>query len=959
MAIREFYWYEGKDGKCPFDSFLLGKPVPNFKSDDGKVRLNIQKCPLCHKTFVEFRPDLDCLRYNSNDNDQYISCRFLDPRTKTIQQRQRKEEKNNANRYEPSPADFHKYRLLISKYDISEKWFCECFDADIEEYRYFADNYRNIGDKLLPLKAALISSGISQEVRRQMKDYEQLQKEKTRAEEIILYFKTRFRDEEGNAFLLDNEQALAVALDSEYILTQARAGSGKTRALSSKIVYLIEHEHYSEDSILALAFNTDVPKSINGRTGELLKQHSFLPEGSKVNIAKTFHKVARDIVRPRGEIIAGYDRTALIQAVISDLQARNPWFKYKVYEAFKKESFQVGGKDFSDEESLYFYIRGAQHETLNGETVKSLGEKWIADYLFEHGIKYEYEPAYYPSYIQSSCFSDELEGATIKQFLDQNAVSENGRTKRRTIKPDFLLSDYNLVWEHWGIDESNPPKDKKALWAEGMSWQEYFERMQWKRCFWSAKWRKGLYKKILINTPSKAQFHLNRIASIDGLIETSVIDMNQGREQFESTLSSALDALGVSHNRRNQDEIVEEAWEKQIKRFTKMMETFIDKYEQKYPGNKYREFKELLSRQESSERSSDFLKLACLVLRRYQKILRTSKKPKRFAPFSKYLCDFDMLLADATDTIENGNADTSIKKIKYLLIDEYQDFSDLFYGFIQSIIKRNPSINVFCVGDNWQAINRFMGADTYYYDHFGDCFPSARFVNINTNYRCEQNIINSSNYFMKASGYKEAPAVGHKPGMGNVTVYNTNDVFLAMREEYPSYEEDSKLLTFFSTDRSVSLDIARYLKMIVQIIQWYKGQEILILNRTQRFAGHYELTVLKSCLNRFMKNEYNFTDDELENVSVMTMHASKGLEADVVILLECNEGMLPKIHPDNELYYIFGESPKLNYKDEEKLFYVALTRAKRSVFLLYDQNPSPFLKVLKAGKACSGMRVSW
>ena len=160
MAIREFYWYEGKDGKCPFDSFLLGKPVPNFKSDDGKVRLNIQKCPLCHKTFVEYRPDLDCLRYNSNDNDQYISCRFLYPRTKTILQRQRKEEKNNANLYEPSPADFHKYRLLISKYDISEKWFCECFDADIEEYRYFADNYRNIGDKLLPLKAALISSGI-------------------------------------------------------------------------------------------------------------------------------------------------------------------------------------------------------------------------------------------------------------------------------------------------------------------------------------------------------------------------------------------------------------------------------------------------------------------------------------------------------------------------------------------------------------------------------------------------------------------------------------------------------------------------------------------------------------------------------------------------------------------------------------------------------------------------------
>ena len=80
---------------------------------------------------------------------------------------------------------------------------------------------------------------------------------------------------------------------------------------------------------------------------------------------------------------------------------------------------------------------------------------------------------------------------------------------------------------------------------------------------------------------------------------------------------------------------------------------------------------------------------------------------------------------------------------------------------------------------------------------------------------------------------------------------------------------------------------------------------------------------------------------------MMTMHSSKGLQADIVIILEANEKSIPKIHPDNDLYQVFGETKEMNYQDEEKLFYVAITRAKEQFYILYDKEPSPFIGKFK------------
>ena len=80
------------------------------------------------------------------------------------------------------------------------------------------------------------------------------------------------------------------------------------------------------------------------------------------------------------------------------------------------------------------------------------------------------------------------------------------------------------------------------------------------------------------------------------------------------------------------------------------------------------------------------------------------------------------------------------------------------------------------------------------------------------------------------------------------------------------------------------------------------------------------------------------------------MHKSKGLEAEVVIILEADEGVIPKTHPDNILYMVFGETQEVSLADQKRLFYVAMTRAKKRLYIIQDSGSGEgFVKYLGRG----------
>ena len=118
--------------------------------------------------------------------------------------------------------------------------------------------------------------------------------------------------------------------------------------------------------------------------------------------------------------------------------------------------------------------------------------------------------------------------------------------------------------------------------------------------------------------------------------------------------------------------------------------------------------------------------------------------------------------------------------------------------------------------------------------------------------------------------------------------------------------------------------LAKYLKTIEFIIKSNINKTILILSRTKYL---YDIEIEKLFKDNLEK--YN-------NFEILTMHKSKGLEYDIIILLNANEGVIPMINTMSETQQIFGVSINDILDEELRLLYVALTRAKEKIYILNE-----------------------
>ena len=144
--------------------------------------------------------------------------------------------------------------------------------------------------------------------------------------------------------------------------------------------------------------------------------------------------------------------------------------------------------------------------------------------------------------------------------------------------------------------------------------------------------------------------------------------------------------------------------------------------------------------------------------------------------------DFQGLLLKATEKITNGKGgwirkegEGNLANIRYLFINEYQDFSKLFYEMVVAISKINAELKLFCVGDDWQAINGFAGSDLKYFVEFSSFFPEARKLVISRNYRSAIKIVDVGNKLMEGKG-KPAKAFKEELGEANLAVEGVNRV---------------------------------------------------------------------------------------------------------------------------------------------------------------------------------------
>ena len=194
---------------------------------------------------------------------------------------------------------------------------------------------------------------------------------------------------------LKKEQVDAIGAIDSNVLLKARAGSGKTSVVTGKTYFLVEHEKVHPDHVMLLAFNGKAAGEITRRIRECYGLVGF-------KNARTFHSLAYQLVKPKEKLLFDERRgglstqkqSKLIQRIVN--QAINPVFKEEMYRVFKAEMRELEniGELLSREDYL-LYRRNHKQLTLGGDHVKSLGEKYIGDFLFEHGIKHRYERIWY------------------------------------------------------------------------------------------------------------------------------------------------------------------------------------------------------------------------------------------------------------------------------------------------------------------------------------------------------------------------------------------------------------------------------------------------------------------------------------------------------------------------------------------------------------------------------------
>lgn len=321
--------------------------------------------------------------------------------------------------------------------------------------------------------------------------------------------------------------------------------------------------------------------------------------------------------------------------------------------------------------------------------------------------------------------------------------------------------------------------------------------------------------------------------------------------------------------------------------------------------------------------------------------------------------DFNILMQKAIEILEsagNGQIFPEIRQkfagLKYLMVDEYQDFSYLFYAIIRALRTICPAAHLFAVGDDWQAINRFAGSDVDYFLNFEKYFPEDyQNVPLLTNYRSDKTIVeNANDYMLKFYDSKASRAVPFSKKNGKIyrkklgkTKFDQADILedglgdgRYQKVLLSQLRRVRKLADLGENPEKAVLPAARMLKTCTEIIKRNRQKSIMLLHRHNftTVAG-VDLPVFERALKDILVRECIMGEAEFQQqVRVMTMHKSKGLEADVVILLELDQAQVLSSHPFATMFEIFDDNLETEKSDQYRLLYVALTRAKHKLYIL-------------------------
>lgn len=698
---------------------------------------------------------------------------------------------------------------------------------------------------------------------------------------------------------LDDDQRRVILTDEDYCLVIAGAGAGKTTTVAAKVKYLVEKKDIDPSQILVVSFTNKAVQELRDKLNKDLKIDCPIA---------TFHSTGNAILRKQSDeklnIVDSSKLYFVIQDYFKNSILKNKSLVNNLIMFFA--SYFDAPYEGNDLNNFFNKIAKSNFATLRSDLNEF--QRRVMDIRTKKAVT-----------IQSEVMRSHQE-VEIANFLYLNTIEYEYEPiyrydimhARKPYTPDFEIRQGEKVAyiEHFGITQ-NGKNDRYS--------DDQLET-----------YKKAIQDKICLH-----QQH--------GTTLIYTFSQYSDRRSLTEHLQEELENHGFVLTPRSNKEVMEKLVSSEENRYIRKLVNLICRFIGNFKTNGYTadEFNRMYHSTQNV-RTRLFLDICQDCFLEYERYLKENNA-----------VDFEDMINESARLLREVKEMKQKLDFKYIIVDEYQDISRQRFDLVTALSDVTDA-KIIAVGDDWQSIYAFSGSDITLFTKFEEKMGYAKLLKIVKTYRNSQEVIDIAGNFIQKNDAQISKELKSPKNITDPVIIYTYD---ATRKKANDNNKSG-----------VNYAIAHAVEVAIEQIIDYNKEEgkpedssILLLGRFGFDGDKLEKSGLFEYIDR--GNKIKSVKYPKLNITFMTAHASKGLGYDNVIVVNGrNEtyGFPSKIEDDPVLSFVIKGDRSIDYAEERRLFYVAMTRTKNRVFFIApEQNPSEFLLEIKKDYKNVVLRGNW